>query len=541
VVPLLAAWMTPKGFAHKQRERGRIVRNRNEFACWFWGIILGAAILGGLSTEPESKMMVSLLAKIGIVVVTIVYGLSCRLGVWAYVLGFLTLLPLGVWISFFYLFLRASNKDSKANFHDYQRLAEIVDWFFQNDPITNSHKGEVSQSDITRTIHEALRDVRTKDEFLNYFLKRIALHELLLYALAHLHAKYGEALEKGDLDSIPQSELYEWYNLLGLEPYLQVELRILGWLFNKTYHDNFDPEAYRDRIDSFKGELLESKEETNEFVKMWESGIEIPDYYQILGVNCNASIEEIEKAYKDLAKRFHPDLQPQEGKHEAESLMKQINVAYGVLKNPAKRAEYDAFLETSQKKMSVKVEAEDKTTYEKQTKGIDSSYSPLLAGVVVALTFVIILAVLSSGRLDNTISDVLSRSMPAIQDTMQQARVPNLPREPANDPIKIEGYHDFASALGKDEILTGVIKASSLNLRSGPGTSHNIIGVLNPEFNFVIVHGKKGNWYFVDWVDVRSPEPKGRGWVNESYIDLFKFNSTSGMFTPVNEQELSSN
>ncbi len=66
------------------------------------------------------------------------------------------------------------------------------------------------------------------------------------------------------------------------------------------------------------------------------------DYYEILGVPRNASNEEIKKAYKNLVKKWHPDLH-KEDKEEAEERFKEIREAYEVLSDPQKRAQYDRF------------------------------------------------------------------------------------------------------------------------------------------------------------------------------------------------------
>jgi len=75
------------------------------------------------------------------------------------------------------------------------------------------------------------------------------------------------------------------------------------------------------------------------------------DYYKILEVNNSASDEVISKVYRMLAKKYHPDSNP-DNKQEAEAKFKEISEAYEILSNEQKRKDYDAELEEYKKSQS---------------------------------------------------------------------------------------------------------------------------------------------------------------------------------------------
>ena len=65
------------------------------------------------------------------------------------------------------------------------------------------------------------------------------------------------------------------------------------------------------------------------------------DYYETLGINKGAGADEIKKAYRQMAKKYHPDMNP--GNAEAEQMFKEVNEAYAVLSDPEKKSQYDQF------------------------------------------------------------------------------------------------------------------------------------------------------------------------------------------------------
>lgn len=89
------------------------------------------------------------------------------------------------------------------------------------------------------------------------------------------------------------------------------------------------------------------------------------NYYEILEVDRNASQEVIEKAYRTLAKKYHPDLQQGADKQDSAEKMKIINDAYDTLSDTFKRAEYNEKLKTEElRNQTISIEEQERILQE---------------------------------------------------------------------------------------------------------------------------------------------------------------------------------
>ena len=123
----------------------------------------------------------------------------------------------------------------------------------------------------------------------------------------------------------------------------------LSQLRNSAHHKSapscFTPRAHFTRIANDRGDpsTIIASSLLRE-ISLWFSThmpVQFKDYYETLGVSKSATEDEIRKAFRVLARKYHPDMVKQKEKAAAESKFKEINEAYEVLSDPEKRKKYD--------------------------------------------------------------------------------------------------------------------------------------------------------------------------------------------------------
>lgn len=117
------------------------------------------------------------------------------------------------------------------------------------------------------------------------------------------------------------------------------------------------------------------------------------NYYEILGITCFSNVETIKKAYRELAKKYHPDKNPSDIK--AEEKFKEISSAYEILSDPQKRAAYDSKLEEEKIKAEQERIQKEKE-FKKSESNLTQKNNNILATIFgISLLFLIIALIFS--------------------------------------------------------------------------------------------------------------------------------------------------
>ncbi|MCJ7605013.1 MAG: DnaJ domain-containing protein, partial [Dehalococcoidales bacterium] len=103
------------------------------------------------------------------------------------------------------------------------------------------------------------------------------------------------------------------------------------------------------------------------------------DYYKILGLKKGVSEKEIKQAYRKLARKYHPDVNP--GDNSAESKFKEINNAYEVLSNKDKRQKYDKYGDKWQYADQFEQAAQQQAQYRQYSPGGGSHFDGDIGGM----------------------------------------------------------------------------------------------------------------------------------------------------------------
>lgn len=107
------------------------------------------------------------------------------------------------------------------------------------------------------------------------------------------------------------------------------------------------------------------------------------DYYKVLGVNANATDQDIKRAYRELARRYHPDVNPNNA--DAENRFKEINEAYAVLSDADKRARYDRLGPMGYQRRQTSEWSRGATTTNRRRNPVESGTGSIFADFLNAL------------------------------------------------------------------------------------------------------------------------------------------------------------
>lgn len=140
------------------------------------------------------------------------------------------------------------------------------------------------------------------------------------------------------------------------------------------------------------------------------------NYYEILGLSKNATQEEIKKAYRVYASKFHPDKYPENTKF-AEDMMKQINIAFETLSDSLRKKSYDEWLElNSSRETNSDTEGKDNKENQNENKKTEEpkNYSRIISGVVFLIVAILLIIIFQIKNTNN--QQVVTKNTRGVND-----------------------------------------------------------------------------------------------------------------------------
>lgn len=262
---------------------------RKTYITWFLILVLPPILLrlgttsGNIALSEDLAALLTIITKVGVIILTIWYGLKVGIkNVWAWVLGFATLLPLMVWISAAILLTRKTGSQttslktsggrpvlSRDETFDENKTAEFVKWFIKNEPFANAISNRSSNiifeaGNIPSVPHgynppknknfdnladwfvakltQDIKELKTasKIEFKNFLDKLGEAGNKTLITAGELAVKYNLNFEKfvyeNEIQKIPAGKERDLFKKNFLDDnVIGAEQRILGWLYHEWF------------------------------------------------------------------------------------------------------------------------------------------------------------------------------------------------------------------------------------------------------------------------------------------------------------------
>lgn len=251
------------------------------------------------------------------------------------------------------------------------------------------------------------------------------------------------------------------------------------------------------------------------------------NYHEILGISKDATIEEIEEVYQRL-KSF--DLITEEILEARDVL---INLQQKITVNKDNHDVVPVKLDLVDNASTTQAKLEENNTnndLDKKDNQKEHTMVYLSVILIAAALFLLLKIIINNHNLEIAKRSEETSSYEATKSNNSEYSEETQEEEKyysENDYYDREGYTDLINNIEIGDVLIGIINNQGLNIRSGLGMNHSIIGYLNEE-SFVFVFGE-----FNDWYDICYPvgEDLKFGWVYYEYLDVYAYDYDTELYT----------